>query len=86
MTRPDGTQVELRVYTCRVCGNRFNDELRSRCGAPAPRNGRRGDNTAVVPVMQATANKVANEFGQLVEQPGALEAALDKLRKKYQKE
>ena len=38
VTRPDGTEVTLRVFRCRKCGQLFNDDdWQLRCQAPPPR-------------------------------------------------
>lgn len=75
ITRPDGNEVELRVYRCRVCGNAFNDDHRSMCGAPPPRNGQQRHNAALAPSLY---NAKVPDF---TTQPGALAAALAKIKK-----
>jgi len=49
ITRPDGTEVELRVFRCRVCGSNFNDDHRTMCNAPAPRESQRRHNVPNLP-------------------------------------
>lgn len=80
ITRPDGEEVELRVYACRVCGSSFNDDHRSMCGAPPPRNGQHRQNVPFAP--QTVAPRKAN-VPDFTSQPDALREALAKITKKW---